>query len=400
MSLLLERVDAVEPEIAQVWKQIHQNPELGMELYNTAALIEAELKKHCPHITFKRVDKGGVWAILKGTGEGDGENILMLRGDMDALPIQEEENGLPYRSGNAGVMHACGHDVHGSSLLGAARVLEQYRDKFAGEIWFFFQPGEEVLGGAKAFLADPDIDFSRVRACAACHVLGFTEVGKVNIRYGQHLASTGTLEFRIHGRSAHSSTPNETVDAVVVAAQLITQLQTLISREINPSDMATLNLGHIQAGSFDRPGWICDEAVIRGGLRAVNPDTVERLVSRMQAMAEGFGTATRAQIDFTYEVNSPALVNDAHMCDIACAAVKHALGEDKLELGAFAALAGEDFAFFTQHCPGVHMSIGCRTPGRAPVPAHCPQFYTDPGAIRTAITAYSAFALEYFGVEY
>lgn len=400
MSLLMERVDAVTPEIEQVWQRIHQSPEMGMELSGTAALIEAELKAHCPHITCKRVDRGGVWAVLEGTGEGDRDNILMLRGDMDALPIQEEENGLPYRSQNPGVMHACGHDVHASSLLGAARVLEQYRDRFAGQIWFFFQPGEEILAGAKAFLEDPDIDFSRVRACAACHVLGFTEVGRVNVRYGQHLAGTGTVEFRIHGRSAHSSTPNETVDTVVVAAELIAQLQTLISRELNPSDMATLNLGHVQAGSYDRPGWICDEAVLRGGLRAVNPETVARLVGRMQAIADGLGAATRAKIDFTYEENSPPLVNDARMCDIACAAVKKTLGEDKLELGEFAALAGEDFAFFTRYCPGVHISIGCRTPGRAPVPAHCPQFYTDPGAIRAAITTYAAFALEYFGAAY
>ena len=399
MSLLLNHIDAIEPEISDVWKQIHQHPELGMELYHTAELIEAELAKHCAHVKVKRVDKSGVWVELEGTAEGDKDNILMLRGDMDALPIQED-NDLPYKSQVPNVMHACGHDVHGSTLLGAVRVLEQYRDKFAGKIWFFFQPGEEVLGGAKVFLSDPDIDFTKVRACAACHVLGFTEVGKVNIRYGQHLAGTGTLEFRIHGRSAHSSTPNETVDAVVVAAQLIQQLQVLISREINPSDMAALNLGHIQAGNYDRPGWICDEAVIRGGLRAVNPDTVERLVQRMQAIAAGLSTSTRAQIDFSYEVNSPALVNDRHMCDIACAAVKKTLGEDKLELGAFAALAGEDFAFFTQYCPGIHMSIGCKTPGTVPVPAHCPQFYTDPGAIRTGIAAYCSFALEYFGVEY
>lgn len=399
MSILMERVDAIEPEIAEVWRQIHQHPEKGMELYHTADLLEAELKKHCSHIKIKRVDKAGLWVELEGTAEGDRDNILMLRGDMDALPIQEK-NDLSYRSQVPNVMHACGHDVHCSALMGAVRVLEQYRDKFAGKIWFFFQPGEEILGGAKAFLSDPDIDFTKVRACAACHVLGFTEVGKVNIRYGQHLAGTSTLEFHIHGRSAHSSTPNETVDAVVVAAQLIQQLQTLISREINPSDMAALNLGFVQAGSYDRPGWICDDAVIRGGLRAVSPDTTERLVRRMRAIADGLSAATRAQIDFTYEVNSPALVNDAHMCDIACAAVKKALGEDKLELGAFAALAGEDFAFFTQYCPGIHMSIGCRTPGVPPVPAHCPEFYTDPGAVRTAIATYSAFALEYFGVEF
>lgn len=399
MSVLLERVDAIEPEITEVWHQIHQNPELGMELYHTAELIEAELAKHCTHVKVKRVERAGIWVELEGTAEGDKDNILMLRGDMDALPIQED-NDLPYKSQVPNVMHACGHDVHGSTLLGAVRVLEQYRDQFAGKIWFFFQPGEEVLGGAKAFLSDPAIDFSKVRACAACHVLGFTEVGKVNVRYGQHLAGTGNLNFRIHGRSAHSSTPNETVDAVVVAAELILKLQVLVSREVNPADMVALNLGHIHAGDPSRPGWIADEVVINGGMRCVNPATCEKLVERIQAIADGLSLATRAEIKFEYEMMSPALVNDPRMCDIASAAVKKTLGEDKLELGAFAALAGEDFAFFTQHCPGVHISLGCRTPGRPPVPAHCPQFYTDPGVIRTGIATFSAFALEYFGVDY
>lgn len=400
MSVLLDRVDAVEPEIRQVWQQIHSHPELGMELYHTAELIEEELKKHCPHVKVKRVERAGVWVELEGTAEGDHDNILMLRGDMDALPIQEEENGLPYRSQVPNVMHACGHDVHGSTLLGAVRVLEQYRDQFAGKIWFFFQPGEEVLGGAKAFLSDPDIDFTKVRACAACHVLGFTEVGKINVRYGTHLASPDTIEFRIHGRSAHSSTPNETVDAVVVAAELIMKMQVLLSREVNPSDMVGMTLGHISAGDPKRPGWVADEVVIRGGLRTVNPATRTRLLERIQAIADGLSMATRAEIEFTYQNQCPALINDKHMCDIASAAVKKTLGEDALELAESPALAAEDFAFFTQYCPGIHMSIGCRTPGRAPVPAHCPQFYTDPGAIRTAITAYSAFALEYFGVDY
>ena len=399
MSTLMNQVDALVPEITEIWHQIHQHPELGMELTHTAQLIEAELAAHCPHVKVKRVDRAGVWAELEGTAPGDGENILMLRGDMDALPIQED-NDLPYKSKIPNVMHACGHDVHGSTLLGAVRVLEQYRDQIPGKIWFFFQPGEEVLSGAKAFLSDPAIDFSKVRACAACHVLGFTEVGKVNVRYGQHLAGTGDISFRIRGRSAHSSTPNETVDAVVVAAELILKLQVLMSREVNPSDMATLNLGHIHAGDPSRPGWIADEVVINGGMRCINPATFERLAQRMQDIAQGLSQATRAEIEFQYEVKSPALVNDPHMCDLACAAVRKTLGEDKLELGAFAALAGEDFAFFTQHCPGVHISIGCRTPGRPPVPAHCPQFYTDPGAIRTGIATFSAVALEYFGVDY
>ncbi|MBR1780064.1 MAG: amidohydrolase [Oscillospiraceae bacterium] len=396
MSELMRRVDAVEPEIRAIWQQLHQNPERGMALPNTAKLIEAELLAKTG-VEVHRVGEAGIWAVLRGGKPGGDDGVLMLRGDMDALPIQEATD-LPYASRSPGVMHACGHDVHASSLLGAVRVLEQYRDQIPGEIWFFFQPGEEVLQGAKSFLADPHIDFSRVRACAGCHVLGFTEVGKVSVRYGSHLASLDALHFTVRGRGAHASTPNETVDAMVVAAELIMKLQVLLSREVNPSDMANLTLGYIRAGEPDRVGWVADRVELGAGMRTVNPATRTRLLERIQAICDGLSLATRAEIDFSYENQCPALWNTPALCDVAVRAVEHTLGAQAVELAPSPALGAEDFAFYTQHFPGVFLSIGCRTPGRDSIPAHTPEFYTDPGTIRTCIAAYAAFALEYFGV--
>ncbi len=397
MSELLQRIDAVEPEIRAIWKTIHANPELGLELDETAALIEAELRAHTNVDRIHRVGRSGIWVELKGTKPGTGENILMLRGDMDALPIQEA-TGLPYESKNPGKMHACGHDVHASSLLGAVRVLEQYRDQIDGSIWFFFQPGEEVLGGALEFLNDPEIDFTKVKACAACHVLGFNEVGKINLRDGAHLASPDDLRITVSGRSAHSSTPDATVDAIVIAAELICQLQCMISREVNPTDSVILTLGKITGGKT--PGSVADEVVIEGGLRTIHPATRERILGRIQTICDGLALGTRSTIEMTYHNRAPALHNDHRMFEIASAAVKRSLGEDALVIADVYAMASEDFAFFTQYCPGIHMSIGCRTPGRAPVVAHTPQFYTDEGTVRNAITAYCAFALEYFGADY
>ncbi len=397
MSQLLKKVDAIEPEIREIWKTIHANPELGLELYETAQLIESELRKHTGVDRIHRVGKSGIWAELKGTKPGDGSNILMLRGDMDALPIQEA-TGLPYASKNPGKMHACGHDVHASSLLGAVRVLEQYRDQIDGSIWFFFQPGEEVLGGALEFLKDPEIDFSKVKACGACHVLGFNEVGKVNLRDGAHLASPDEISFTVSGRSAHSSTPDATVDAIVIAANLITQLQCMVSREMNPTDSVILTLGKINGGKT--AGSVADEVVIEGGLRTINPATRLRLLDRIQQICDGLSLATRSTITFRWNNRAPALHNDHGMFEIAAAGVRKALGEDALVFADTYAMASEDFAFFTQHCPGIHMSIGCRTPGRAPVVAHTPEFYTDEGTVRTAIATYCAFALEYFGVDF
>lgn len=397
MSELLNRIDAIEPEIREIWKTIHANPELGLELYDTAALIESELREKTNVDRIHRVGQSGIWVEIKGTKPGNEDNILMLRGDMDGLPIQEA-TGLPYESKNPGKMHACGHDVHASSLLGAVRVLEQYRDQFSGSIWFFFQPGEEVLGGALQFLEDPEIDFTKVKACAACHVLGFNEVGKINLRDGAHLASPDDIRFTVSGVSAHSSTPDATIDAIVIAANLITQLQCMISRELNPTDSVILTLGKITGGKT--AGSVADKVVIEGGLRTINPPTRERLIGRIQAICDGLSTATRATITFEYQNRAPALHNDHHMFEIAYSGVKKLLGEDALVVADMYAMASEDFAFFTQYCPGIHMSIGCRTPGRAPVVAHTPQFYTDEGTVRNAIAAYCAFALEYFGVDF
>ncbi len=397
MSELLNKIDAIEPEIREIWKTIHANPELGLELYDTAALIESELRAKTTVDRIHRVGQSGIWVEIKGTRPGDEDNILMLRGDMDALPIQEA-TGLPYESKNPGKMHACGHDVHASSLLGAVRVLEQYRDQFSGSIWFFFQPGEEVLGGALQFLEDPEIDFTKVKACAACHVLGFNEVGKINLRDGAHLASPDDISFTVSGVSAHSSTPDATIDAIVIAANLITQLQCMISRELNPTDSVILTLGKISGGKT--AGSVADKVVIEGGLRTINPPTRERLIGRIQAICDGLALATRATITFEYKNRAPALHNDHRMFEIASAGVKKLLGEDALVVADMYAMASEDFAFFTQYCPGIHMSIGCRTPGRAPVVAHTPQFYTDEGTVRNAIAAYCAFALEYFGVDF
>lgn len=398
MSLLLQRVNAVEPEISQVWKQIHQHPELGMELYHTAELIEAELAKHCPGVKVKRVDKSGVWAELEGTAQGDKDNILMLRGDMDALPIQEEENGLPYRSRNDNVMHACGHDVHCSSLLGAVKVLLRYKHAFSGRIWFFFQPGEEQAAGAKTFLEDPEIEFERVKACAAVHVLGFTEVGKVCLKSGEHLACPDRLFFTVHGKSAHASTPSHTIDALGAAVDLVQGLRNLVARETDPTDNVLFRISRFVAEP--KNGSICEQVEVGGSLSTFNPKVRQRLLDAIQRIVDGVSLSSNAKIDFHYVNRVPALINDPGMTGLAARAVARALGEDAVEMADRPAMAAEDFALFTQYCPGVHMSIGCRNPGQAPVPAHCPQFYTHPGAIRVGITALAAFALEYFGVDY
>ena len=398
MSELLERVDLVVPEITEVWQTIHQNPELSMQEFQTCALLESKLKELDGLERIKRVRETGLWVEIKGEKPGNEDNILMLRGDMDALPIQEEENGLPYRSQNANVMHACGHDVHCSSLLGAVKVLLRYKHTFSGRIWFFFQPGEEQAAGAKTFLADPEINMEAVKACAAVHVLGFTEVGKVCLKSGEHLACPDRLFFTVHGKSAHASTPSHTIDALGAAVDLVVMLRNLVARETDPTDNVLFRISRLVAEPEN--GSICEQVEVGGSLSTFNPKVRQRLLDSIQRVVDAVSLSTNAKIDFHYVNRVPALINDPAMTALAARAVGKALGTEAVEMADRPAMAAEDFALFTQYCPGVHMSIGCRTPGRAPVPAHCPQFYTEPGAIRVGITALVSFALEYFGVAF
>ena len=398
MSELMNLVDQVTPEITEVWHTIHQNPELSMQEYNTCALLEKKLLELDGLERVHRVGETGLWVEIKGDLPGNEDNILMLRGDMDALPIQEEENGLPYRSQNANVMHACGHDVHCSSLLGSVKVLLKYKNRFSGRIWFFFQPGEEQAAGAKTFLADPEINMELVKACAAVHVLGFTEVGKVCLKPGEHLACPDRLFFTVHGKSAHASTPSHTIDALGAAVDLVMGLRNLVARETDPTDNVLFRISRFVAEPQN--GSICEQVDVGGSLSTFNPKVRQRLLDAIQRIVDGVSLSTNAKIDFHYVNRVPALINDPSMTALAAKAVGKALGKEAVEMADRPAMAAEDFALFTQYAPGVHMSIGCRNPGQVPVPAHCPQFYTHPGAIRVGITALAAFALEYFGVDY
>lgn len=398
MSKLLNFVDRVVPEITDVWHTIHQNPELSMQEYNTCALLESKLRELDGLERIHRVGETGLWVEIKGELPGDEDNILMLRGDMDALPIQEEENGLPYRSQVPNVMHACGHDVHCSSLLGAVKVLVNYKSRFSGRIWFFFQPGEEQLAGAKTFLADPEINMELVKACGAVHVLGFTEVGKVCLKSGEHLSCPDQLFFTVHGKSAHASTPSHTIDALGAAVDLVVMLRNLVARETDPIDNVLFRIGRLVADPAN--GSICETVEVGGSLRTFNPRVRQRLLDSIQRVVDAVSLSTNAKIDFRYENHVPALINDPAITALAARAVTKALGEEAVEMADRPAMAAEDFALFTQYCPGVHMSIGCRAPDRAPVPAHNPKFYTEPGAIRVGITALASFALEYFGVDF
>jgi amidohydrolase len=388
----------IHRQSVEIWHHLHQHPELSMQEFQTADYVEKLLREYTQVDRVKRVGKTGVWAELIGTAPRQGEEkILMLRGDMDALPIQEAE-GRSYRSVVPGVMHACGHDVHTTSLLASVRILERYREQLPGRIWFFFQPGEEVMGGALTFLKDPDIDFSKLTGAFGIHVAGNLEVGKIRLGRGTVLASSDALHFHIHGVGGHAAHPAATKDAIIAAASLIMQLQTLVSREISATDAAVLSLCKIQGGTKDNI--IAGEVAIDGTLRTLNQEIRERLQKGIRRICDGVELSLRVKIDFTVDPGSTPLSNSDEYVDIAAQAAEKVLGPDSVTWSEVPGLAGEDFAYYTDKVPGAFIFIGARTPGGAAAVGHTPEFYTDEDTLRVGALVLSSAALEFFHIPY
>jgi amidohydrolase/hippurate hydrolase len=396
MSKLTDIEKSINKEIVAVWHHLHQNPELSMREYQTADYIEKILRKTTKNTRIERVCETGLWVELEGSAPRDGkERIVALRGDMDALPLQEQ-NDLPYRSTVPGVMHACGHDVHTSCLLGAVRILEQYREQIPGRVWFFFQPGEETLRGAKSFLSNPAIDFTKPQLIAGIHVGTDLEAGKIGLKEGPVMASADMLRFRIRGQGSHASRPQTARDPVVAAAYLIVELQTLVSREVAAVDSAVLSLCSIHGGTKDNI--IPDEVLIEGTLRTLDKKTREYLQDAIRRVCQGTALSLRVTIEFEVADSSLPLINDPDCVKIAAAAAKKVLGEDSVVFTKTPKMGAEDFAFFTDKIPGVFIIIGSKTPGGRTAQNHSVDFYTDPRAVRAGILSLSGFALEYFGV--
>ena len=262
-----KKVEEITPEITQMRVHIHENPELSMKEYNTCALLEDYVKKNVKYDRLKRVGETGLFFELKGTKPGNGPTIV-FRGDIDALPIQEDEHMSP-RSKVPGVMHACGHDVHGTINVGAAKILSEMKDQFSGSIYFFIQPAEEILQGAKLFLNDPEIDFDKIDAVAALHVSAELDAGTIGVRYGAILASADGIRIRINGKGGHGAHCHTLRDPIVASAAVINALQTLVSRETNPANAVVISICTIHAGEANNI--VPDSVEMTGTVRTLNP---------------------------------------------------------------------------------------------------------------------------------
>lgn len=371
-------------ELAQQYKQqvigfrrhLHANPELSFKEFETSAFVEAQLRSFGINQIEKKAGTG--WVVLI-EGKNPSKKVIALRADMDALPIQEA-NDVPYKSKNDGVMHACGHDVHTSSLLGAARILHEVRDEFEGTVKLLFQPGEEIIpGGASLMIKDKALENPRPSGIIGQHVMPLVPVGKVGFRKGMYMASADELYMTVRGKGGHGAMPESLVDPVLITSHIIVALQQIVSRNANPKIPSVLSFGKIIAKGATNI--IPNEVKVEGTFRTLDEEWRSRANRQMVKLAEGIAEAMGGSVDFEVRRGFPFLQNAPELTDKAMDAAKDYLGEENVvDLDIW--MAAEDFSYYTQEIDGCFYRLGTGNEARGITSGvHTPTFDIDEDAL-------------------
>lgn len=387
---IAKKVDAITDSIIAFRRYVHQNPELGMQEFGTTAKIMEELAS-VPNIEARDL-KPGVLAVLKGKKPG---KTVVLRGDIDALPIAEE-SGLPFASKNEGVCHACGHDMHAAMVLGAAKVLGPMADEIAGTIRFLFQPAEETLGGAVHCIKHGVMDGAD--AVFGLHCSPLDPVGTVITRPGSMMASADNIDITVTGRPGHAAYPHRSIDSVVVASHVVTALQTIVARETDPVDSMVVTLGTINGGTVRNI--IAPSVAMTGTVRTLAaavrdkaPGQIERIVTMTAEALGGKG-------EVKYVKGTPPVVNDPAMTEVVIGAIKAELGEKGFRFMERPIMGGEDFAFYQELVPGTIFRIGTTSDDpQTHVALHNSKVRFDEGALAVGMKVMCRTALDFLGVK-
>jgi len=352
---IVNRVADLQPDI-QAWRRdIHQHPELLYDVHRTAAFVAERLKEFGCDEVVTGLGRTGVVGVIKGrkkAGNG-GVKVIGLRADMDALPI-EEENDLPYVSKTPGKMHACGHDGHTAMLLGAARYLAETRN-FAGDAVVIFQPAEEGGAGAAAMIKDGLMDRFGIEQVYGMHNGPGIPIGSFAIRPGPIMAATDAIDIKIEGLGGHAARPHKCIDSVLVGAQLITALQSIVSRTVDPLDSAVISMCEFHAGNARNV--IPQTAELRGTVRTLTPEVRELVERRVQEVVAGVAQITGARIDLVYERGYPVTVNHASQTDIATEVAKQVAGDANVH-DMPPLMGAEDFSYMLESRPGAFIFCG------------------------------------------
>ncbi|KJC62670.1 amidohydrolase [Bradyrhizobium sp. LTSPM299] len=352
---IVNRVADLQPDI-QAWRRdIHENPELLYDVHRTASFVADRLREFGCDEVVTGLGKTGVVGVIKGkkpAGSGD-IKVIGLRADMDALPIHEETN-LPYASKTPGKMHACGHDGHTAMLLGAARYLAETRN-FAGTTVVIFQPAEEGGAGAAAMIKDGLMDRFGIEQVYGMHNGPGIPIGSFAIRSGPIMAATDEVNISIEGLGGHAARPHKCIDSVMVGAQLITALQSVVSRSVDPLDSAVISICEFHAGNARNV--IPQTAELRGTVRTLTPEVRQLIEKRVGEVVKGVALLTGARIDLTYKRGYPVTVNHRSQTEFATRIAKDVAGEANVhEMPPL--MGGEDFSYMLEARPGAFIFCG------------------------------------------
>jgi amidohydrolase len=363
-------------EVVACRRHLHAHPELSFEEHATAAFVAERLKEMGITELESKANTGWT-ALIKG--KNPGKRVVALRADMDALPIVEA-NDVPYKSQNLGVMHACGHDAHTASLLGAAKILNELKGEFEGTVKLIFQPGEErIPGGASLMIQDKVLENPRPQAIIGQHVMPMIPAGKVGFRSGLYMASTDELYLTITGKGGHGAMPETFIDPVLISAHLIVALQQVVSRVANPKMPTVLSFGRVEA--LGATNIIPNEVKIQGTFRTLDEDWRAQAHEKMKRIAQGLVEGMGGSLDFEIRKGYPSLKNNPALTGRSVQAAKTYLGEENvLDLDIW--MAAEDFAFFSQEINGCFYRLGTRNESRGIVSGvHTPTFDIDEDAL-------------------
>ncbi|HEX7551469.1 MAG TPA: M20 family metallopeptidase [Candidatus Methylomirabilis sp.] len=374
MAHISPEVRALTAEMTELRRDLHRHPELGFQEVRTAGIIAKRLTEF-GYTVRTGLGKTGVTGLLRGGKPG---KTVLLRADIDALPIREEAV-VPWRSETAGVMHACGHDAHTAMGLAAAAILAKEAPSLAGNLFFVFQPAEELLIGAEAMLKDGALEGVRADAAFAIHVMNRWPVGTVAICDGSAMTSADKLTLTITGRGGHGASPHLAIDPIVASAQIITALQTLVSRETPPLSTAVLSLTTLKAGTAFNI--IPDAVEMTGTLRCFDAALREKLLASLRRTAEGLAASLRCTARVESQFLTPALRNDPAATALAREVAATIVGESRI-IAAEPLTGSDDVAYFWERVPGCYAFVGSAKPEWSPAPAaHNAKFDIDESAM-------------------
>ncbi|WP_261130933.1 M20 family metallopeptidase [Bacillus sp. Marseille-Q3570] len=384
---ILKEAQELQQQLSTWRRDFHEHPELGFEEERTSAIVADYLESLGLEVK-RNIAKTGVVALLRGMEEGP---TFALRADMDALPILDEKT-VPYHSKHQGLSHACGHDAHTTMLMGAATILSK-RGLEKGNIKFIFQPAEEGRGGAQAMIDYGALDDPKVDAIGGLHVN--TSITTGNITLSSERVGCGAADFftlNVIGKGGHAAHPHQTVDSVAVTAEVISALQHISSRQVDPTDPIVITIGSIHGGSASNV--ITPNVEMTGTVRTLNPELRLKVPDMMEKVIQGITNGFGATYEFQFEFKFPSILNDSELTELAATTADEVLGDGHYER-VKPGMGGEDFAFYTEQIPAVFFRLGVGNDQMERYPGHHPKFDIDEKALPYGSAMLSQLALNY-----